>query len=395
MQMDPMQMTRSVHTLGYFIPTGLNAIDDEEHHANAGGPARIILFGGNSGILGPDSFDEEFYISGNKLVWSASGMVRKRLTLDTPILDAVWCRFGAAGGSPPVLCLLEHMSLTTYTVDGETLSMCLPQPFTHLWPLTSGLLLTGGKSTVPHVLLHPLENVEAVQLAEGGTAAGETIVWTSLELPYLASYNEDKRRLRLWQTQVVKPVLPPMAAYNPHFPRTPPILAARPGGPDAAAAAAPPAVPKRVPLRDAYGNLSPAAFSAVRQTPRTVAETPLEVDIYAALPLSDPTISLSPIWEQPVSYGCPQALLTSDEDGAALLVLLYKAAQRVIGLRLPTKPPNPSGRRTAFHHSFKVAFDKPLEFAAAVAVVATRSPPAGEGRGSPCGTSLYSIPMGG
>ncbi len=50
--------------------------------------------------------------------------------------------------------------------------------------------MQGGRSTVPHVLLHPLENVEAVQLAEGGTAAGETIVWTSLDLPYLASYNE-------------------------------------------------------------------------------------------------------------------------------------------------------------------------------------------------------------
>lgn len=41
-----------------------------------------------------------------------------------------------------MLCLLEQLSLTTYTVDGETLTMSLPQPFTRLWPLSSGLLLT-------------------------------------------------------------------------------------------------------------------------------------------------------------------------------------------------------------------------------------------------------------
>ena len=43
-----------------------------------------LLPGGSSTVHGNDDFDEDISIVGNRVVWSAAGIVRRRFTLESP-----------------------------------------------------------------------------------------------------------------------------------------------------------------------------------------------------------------------------------------------------------------------------------------------------------------------
>ena len=72
-----------------------------------------------------------------------------RLVVDTktPILDALWCRFGQDGlqsGVDPIeeaLCVVEEATLTLCTRDGAHLPVTLPFSVTRVYAMATGLLL--------------------------------------------------------------------------------------------------------------------------------------------------------------------------------------------------------------------------------------------------------------
>jgi len=43
-----------------------------------------LLSGGSSAVQGDEIFDEEISIVGNRVIWSAAGIVRRRFTLQCP-----------------------------------------------------------------------------------------------------------------------------------------------------------------------------------------------------------------------------------------------------------------------------------------------------------------------
>lgn len=165
------------------------------------------------------------------------------------LLQAAWCRFQNTGPDR-ILCLLQDAALAVHTQDGDAHLIPLPGRFTGMWPLPQGVLLTvrggvawpaslcaciqaapggpasagrqpvvelaahalgahtcpsmplparpppplpmqGAEGQGPCILVHPLENIQRVGVAGGGGGWGEReeVVWSSLEVPFLATFN--------------------------------------------------------------------------------------------------------------------------------------------------------------------------------------------------------------
>ena len=75
---------------------------------------QCLLFGGT--VENDMDHDEEVYVRGRHVIWSAGGCVRVRFTAPEPVRQALWCRFDDGDGRTPepTLCLRHDASLTTY-----------------------------------------------------------------------------------------------------------------------------------------------------------------------------------------------------------------------------------------------------------------------------------------
>ncbi|KAK9819154.1 hypothetical protein WJX81_007250 [Elliptochloris bilobata] len=191
------QSCRAAITLGSARPFGEDILAADAHHL--GEPfssitGRCFFYGGRSHTQGDAAFDEEIYVHGCKVVWSAGRQLRRRFTTEAPVLQVAWCRFQDEGEA---LCLLQAGALSTYTLAGELQTVPLPPGFTTMWALPQGLLLTGSAGVRPSVLAHPLEELQAAGV-EGGAWQGDSVVWASRELPYLATYSPGLARLAVW-----------------------------------------------------------------------------------------------------------------------------------------------------------------------------------------------------
>ncbi|WIA14045.1 hypothetical protein OEZ85_002600 [Tetradesmus obliquus] len=165
----------------------------------------VLYAAGSSGCTGVAS-EQCVVIYENKAVWTSGRSVRKRFTVESDILQACW-----------------KSSITCIYPSGEQIETPLLQPCTALWPLTAGVLLVGPADSSASVLSHPLEEpspVVADCALSSSSSSGrsnvaayagwsqESVVWTSRELPFVATYNEARGRLSIWH---MRP-LPPEAA---------------------------------------------------------------------------------------------------------------------------------------------------------------------------------------
>eukprot|EP00741_Cyanophora_paradoxa_P009719 tig00001623_g9416.t1 len=145
-----------------------------------------FLFGGLSS-LEPDH-DEEIYVRGRQIVWSAGNYVRKSFAMTTPVLQVVLCLFAPTDSSAPVdprrsLCVLLEDHIRVYTATGETHSVHLPGKASRVWALPLGLLVERAvepaearkpPSECPPTLfslLHPLEELRPVGDLKAALAA--------------------------------------------------------------------------------------------------------------------------------------------------------------------------------------------------------------------------------
>ena len=127
-------------------------LDDDDDDDVAGGtrPAssdprrrgtQCLLFGGT--VEGDMDHDEEVYVRGRHVVWSAGGCVRVRFTAPEPVRQALWCRFDDGDGSTPepTLCLRHDAALTTYAPSGASHTMPLNRDRRDLRACAAGLLV--------------------------------------------------------------------------------------------------------------------------------------------------------------------------------------------------------------------------------------------------------------
>ncbi|XP_027331009.1 anaphase-promoting complex subunit 1 isoform X2 [Abrus precatorius] len=187
--------------------------------------------------------DHELFIRGNRIIWSTGARVFKRFTLRSPIVKVCWCRLGHTAEA--LLCILQIDCLTIYNTSGEVVSLPLPRTITSIWPLPFGLLLQQGvevniPSRVPFsstshllstrdmllnasnhiqkgegalisshlILMDPLDEQQPTFIEERGKLNmmkeyDEKTIWTSDQVPLMASYNKGKMQHSLWVAEIV------------------------------------------------------------------------------------------------------------------------------------------------------------------------------------------------
>nr|CAB3234793.1 anaphase-promoting complex subunit 1-like [Phallusia mammillata] len=102
-----------------------------------------------------NGIEEELYLSGNTVVWSRGHVVLKTFTVDTPVKQAVWCKFSVDGEDPHQFDLpksskhpsIEGVSVVAdgavhvYSEDGDNYVTALPFQVRDVWCFKYGLLL--------------------------------------------------------------------------------------------------------------------------------------------------------------------------------------------------------------------------------------------------------------
>uniref|UniRef100_A0A2P2JSX6 Anaphase-promoting complex subunit 1 n=4 Tax=Rhizophora mucronata TaxID=61149 RepID=A0A2P2JSX6_RHIMU len=210
-----------------------------------------------SGSALSDHSDHELFIRGNRIMWSTGSQVFKRFTLPSPVIMVCWCHLGEM--SEARLCILQTDFLTIYTVSGEVASVPLPYAIASMWPTPFGLLLqqaVEGNSSAQNffsssspllsaldasrprramspchcfnfsgtpdrvikgdtvamsshlVLKDPLEEPQSVYIEERGKLStmkyfDERTIWTSDQIPLIASYNKGKMQHSVWVAEVI------------------------------------------------------------------------------------------------------------------------------------------------------------------------------------------------
>ncbi|GKU92137.1 hypothetical protein SLEP1_g5905 [Rubroshorea leprosula] len=205
-----------------------------------------------------DRCDHELFIRGNRIIWSTGSRVFKRFTLPSPVIKACWCRMSDM--SEALLCVLQIDSLTIYKTSGEVVPVPISRTITSIWPLPFGLLLQqaseGNSSThasfsfsspslgsremsrvrretgyspqrnfnfsaydyigrgesvsvSSHLILKdPLEEPRSTYIEERGKVNmmkdfDERTIWTSDQVPLMASYNRGKMQHSVWVVEVI------------------------------------------------------------------------------------------------------------------------------------------------------------------------------------------------
>lgn len=187
--------------------------------------------------------DHELFIRGNRIIWSIDARVFKRFTLRSPIVKVCWCHLGHT--SEALLCILQIDCLTIYNTSGEIVSVPLPRTITSIWPLPFGLLLqqeveANTQSRVSFASTSPLLSVRDmllsasnhIQKGDGSLVSSHLIlmdlldeqqptfieergklnimkeydektIWTSDQVPLMASYNKGKMQHSLWVAEII------------------------------------------------------------------------------------------------------------------------------------------------------------------------------------------------
>ncbi|GLI61806.1 hypothetical protein VaNZ11_004311, partial [Volvox africanus] len=186
-------------------------------------------------VIGGDACIEEVAVLGHRVAWTSGSAVRKLFSLGSEVLQATWAVF-PGHSSDPVLCLLcANCCLITCTMGGELQESAVPPDLDAMWPAGDcGVLLGGPRAVTLYLLSHPMDEpqpvIADVSLRAGrpGSYAGwsgEQVVWSSYELPYLATYSEAAGRLAVW-TVGGAPLAPELLGNLPDIPAATPLGAA-------------------------------------------------------------------------------------------------------------------------------------------------------------------------
>uniref|UniRef100_A0A672TS66 Anaphase promoting complex subunit 1 n=1 Tax=Strigops habroptila TaxID=2489341 RepID=A0A672TS66_STRHB len=155
-------------------------------------------------------YDEELYVASNMVIWSKgsknqASTVYKAFTVDSPVLQALWCDFtipreksDKADGSGEIvekcICILQNSCINVHSIEGKDYIAALPFQVANVWPTKYGLLFERSSSSheVPpsppreplptmFSMLHPLDEITPLVCKSGG-------VFGSARVQYVADY---------------------------------------------------------------------------------------------------------------------------------------------------------------------------------------------------------------
>uniref|UniRef100_A0A8C0B355 Anaphase-promoting complex subunit 1 n=1 Tax=Buteo japonicus TaxID=224669 RepID=A0A8C0B355_9AVES len=155
-------------------------------------------------------YDEELYVASNMVIWSKgsknqASTVYKAFTVDSPVLQALWCDFiipqeksEKADGCDEVvekcICILQNSCINVHSIEGKDYIAALPFQVANVWPTKYGLLFERSSSSheVPpsppreplptmFSMLHPLDEITPLVCKSGG-------VFGSARVQYVADY---------------------------------------------------------------------------------------------------------------------------------------------------------------------------------------------------------------
>ncbi|XP_052275462.1 anaphase-promoting complex subunit 1-like isoform X2 [Dreissena polymorpha] len=166
------------------------------------------FYSGASTTEGRGRFDEELYVNGHIVVWSRGGQdgcrsVIKTFTMDTPVIQALWCKFvipeksnheeictslDTKGKLQTGVCVVESSCVSCYMEDGSEYLAALPFQVANVWSIKNGLLFERTVSpsefhtskrdapnqTTVFSMLHPLDEVAPVIIKSGTLGANKT-----------------------------------------------------------------------------------------------------------------------------------------------------------------------------------------------------------------------------
>uniref|UniRef100_A0A7M4EZL1 Anaphase-promoting complex subunit 1 n=1 Tax=Crocodylus porosus TaxID=8502 RepID=A0A7M4EZL1_CROPO len=147
--------------------------------------------------VGEVDYDEELYVAGNVVIWSKgsksqASTVYKAFTVDSPVLQALWCDFtipqekcGKDDSNNEMvekcICILQSSCINVHSIEGKDFVAALPFQVANVWPTKYGLLFERSSSSheVPpsppreplptmFSMLHPLDEITPLICKSGG-----------------------------------------------------------------------------------------------------------------------------------------------------------------------------------------------------------------------------------
>ncbi|XP_063299741.1 anaphase-promoting complex subunit 1 isoform X2 [Pelobates fuscus] len=185
-------------------------------------------------------YDEEIYLAGNMVIWSKgsrtqAAAVYKAFTVDSPVVQAVWCDFTILDRTDndsdkveKCVCILQGSCINVHNTEGKDYIAPLPFQVANVWPTKYGLLFerNGYTPEVPQSpprealptmfsMLHPLDEITPLVCRSGGIFGSSRvqyvsdntmrIVFTSTEPSIVMTYDTVQGSHTVWALRKVKP----------------------------------------------------------------------------------------------------------------------------------------------------------------------------------------------
>ncbi|XP_069035969.1 anaphase-promoting complex subunit 1 [Lepisosteus oculatus] len=178
-------------------------------------------------------FEEELYAAGNMVIWSRgsknqASYVYKAFTVDSPVLQALWCNFGVPEEDreeqevvEQTVCVVQRTCVNVHSITGKDFISPLPFQVSAVWPTKFGLLFERKNPTsdfpqspprepLPTIfsMRHPLDEIAPVickstglfEAAQVQYVADSTlrIVFTSCEPAIIMTYDTVQYTHTVW-----------------------------------------------------------------------------------------------------------------------------------------------------------------------------------------------------
>ncbi|NXU65980.1 APC1 protein, partial [Horornis vulcanius] len=189
-------------------------------------------------------YDEELYVASNVVVWSKgsrsqASTIYKAFTVDSPVLQALWCDFTIpqeksekADGDEQIvekcICILQNSCINVHSMEGKDYIAALPFQVANVWPTKYGLLFERSSSShemppspprepLPTIfsMLHPLDEITPLVWKSGGVfgssrvqyVADHTlkIVFLSTDPSIVMTYDTVQSLHMVWALRRAKP----------------------------------------------------------------------------------------------------------------------------------------------------------------------------------------------
>ncbi|XP_008118295.1 anaphase-promoting complex subunit 1 isoform X1 [Anolis carolinensis] len=190
-------------------------------------------------------YDEELYVAGNMVIWSRgsksqASAVYKAFTVDSPVLQALWCDFTIPQDKSDkiedskqivekCICMLQSSCINIHSIEGKDFTASLPFQVANVWSTKYGLLfersssshevpLSPNREPLPTMfsMLHPLNEITPMVCKSGAGLFGSSrvqyvadysmrIVFINAEPSILMTYDATQSLHTVWALRRVKP----------------------------------------------------------------------------------------------------------------------------------------------------------------------------------------------